>query len=426
VGANGVTVVKAWVRRLYVAVWVVVIGSLAPVLRLWGGPKASDPPGRILVLRLGLLGDGVLLTPALRLLRQSFPAAEVHVLASPIQVPVVEPLPTVDHVVVWTPGDLMEPRLALQPWRWAEAVRLVRELRRQRYDVALACYGPLASALALASGAPVRAGFAGEALPGTLTVAAPGGRHDHPWHDAEYSVQVARAAGAEGPSPRTELVVDPVASASMDRVRPAANVNGTGSQPPLVVLHPGATNGKAKRWPVAYWVKLTTALWRDGCVVALVGRGAEDLAIAGHVERAVLGAGSHPQYQIRNTPFRESSGCLLNLVGQTSTAELIALLDRANVVVSGDSGPVHIAVALGRPVIAIYGPSDPAVWGPFQADHATVLWHKLPCAPCYRLGRIAECPLGHTLCQHLIEPRTVYRAVRRAMMPQPAASTDAT
>ncbi|HEV2121402.1 MAG TPA: hypothetical protein VGW38_01335, partial [Chloroflexota bacterium] len=212
----GVSFAKGWLRRAYLAAWVAVFKTAAALARgtahsspLLQGEREQtvrmqqvgdmstlpSPSGeglgvrsssRILVIRLGLLGDGVLLTPTLRLLRQSFPKAEVHVLATPIQTPLLSPLPTVDRVLAWEAGDLLEPRLALQPWRWLAAARMVREIRRQRYDVALACYGPLASALALLSGAPTRAGYAGEALPGTLTHVIPGARWEHPWHDAEY------------------------------------------------------------------------------------------------------------------------------------------------------------------------------------------------------------------------------------------------
>jgi heptosyltransferase-1/heptosyltransferase-2 len=70
---------------------------------------------------------------------------------------------------------------------------------------------------------------------------------------------------------------------------------------------------------------------------------------------------------------------------------------------------------LRKPVVAIHGPTDPAINGPFLAERAIVVRRSLPCSPCYRLGRVADCPLGHTLCQRLIEPQTVHAAVQRLL-----------
>ena len=423
--------VKWLVRRAWTAVFMGAVGLLAAChntlssLFVRPGRKRQDVPERILVLRFGLFGDGILLTPTLRLLRNSYPRAQIHVLATPIQVPVFDGLTSVDRVIVWRAGDLLEPRHALRLQNWLEAAACVRELRGGRYDLALACYGPLSSAVALLSGAAVRVGFAGEAAPGTLTRALPGQRWEHPLHDAEYSVEVARAAGAQGETPRTEIAVTAEAKRAVEerfiaRAARAGPVEGGSTPPPagegsvvgrigsarvevprqrLILLHPGATNGDAKRWPAEHWEELTVRLLEDGHVLAFAGAGEEDGQLA---EGIIRGAR-------RRCPQR---GRVINAVNETSLPELVALSDRADVVVSGDSGPMHVAVARGRPTVAVHGPTDPGINGPFGAERAIVVRHSLACSPCYRLGRVANCPLGHTLCQRLIAPHAVYDAVR--------------
>lgn len=398
-GGADIAALKSLIRRLYLAYLSLVIACFALVRRA-GGLRAAryDPQRvrRILVLRFGLLGDAALLAPALRSLKRSFPDAEVHVLATPLQAPLLEPLPFVDRVLTWRAGDLLEPRQALKPWAWRAAAGGVAELRAQGYDLALSCYGQLGSAIALLSGVPHRFGYASECFPFTLTQALPGGRYDRPWHEAQYNVAIFAAAGAEDDDSPVRLTVAPDAQAAAQAKLMAAGAALTpGASAALVVIHAGATNGPAKRWPVRYWASLASSLAKDGLRVVLVG-GPQDRRLAMKLTSLA-----------RRPP--------VNLVGQTSVPELLALLDEAAVVVSGDSGPVHLAVALGRPTVAIHGPTDPAILGPYDLSQATVVRHPLPCSPCYSLKSIAICPLGHTLCQRLISPATVYQGVRAAL-----------
>ena len=96
---------------------------------------------------------------------------------------------------------------------------------------------------------------------------------------------------------------------------------------------------------------------------------------------------------------------------RTHAPALLALLERADVLVSGDSGPLHLAVAVDCPVLAIHGPTDPGQSGPYRARRAVVLRQDLPCSPCYTLQKVADCPLGHTLCQRLVLPESAFHAL---------------
>src|SRR5688572_28583139 len=153
-------VVRRSARRVYHAILAALVAASAPVLRRRAVPGGD--PRSVLVIRLGLIGDGVLLTPALRLLRQRFPEARIDVLITPAQEALLGPLESIDRTIVWEAGDLLEPRLAAQGWRWLSAARTIARLRSERYDLALACYGALGSAIALLSGAAERIGYGGE------------------------------------------------------------------------------------------------------------------------------------------------------------------------------------------------------------------------------------------------------------------------
>ncbi len=392
------------------------------------------------MLRFGLLGDGTaLLSSTLLRLRQRFPEAEIHVLATPLQRPLLADLPFVDEVLTWRAGDLTEPRIGLRPAAWRAAFETVATLRRGDYDLALACYGRIGSAVALLSGAPRRLGYAGEAFPFTLTGSLAGERYTRPgWHEAHYGVALADlaaggaaalASGRLPDAPALRLWGTEVGRSGLTRLRPATLAERRAGAGPalghgegatasdatraahdgahrgrLIALHPGATNGAAKRWPLPYWSALAGRLRRDGATVVLVG-GPEDRALARTIRDA-------------------AGGDILDVTGKTSLPELLALLERADALVSGDSGPVHLAVAIERPVVAIHGPTDPRESGPFRAARAAVVRHDLPCSPCYTLAAVTDCPLGHALCQRLFSPDDVHRALG-AVLARPAAPAGA-
>jgi lipopolysaccharide heptosyltransferase II len=406
---------KRLLRRLYHAALSCLLLPLGLASRITTPPRVGAPVRRVLVLRFGLLGDGTaLLTPTLLRLRSAFPGAEVHVLATPLQRPLLEGLPFVDRVLTWPAGDLFEPRQALRPGAWAAALATLRDLRRERYDLALSVYGPLASAVALLSGARRRVGYRGEATPAALTESLPGKRYDRPgWHEAEYGVALVDLASRNNGStpaepaesgrpdgPPMRLVV------SADGRRSVQDLLRTGLSRPLVVLHPGATNGEAKRWPLPYWKTLARRLAEGGTTVVLAG-GPADRTLA---QAVVDGASTRPG---------SAAARPIDLTGRTTLPALLALLERADVLVSGDSGPLHLAIALGRPTVAIFGPTDPARSGPYRAPGSVLLRHELPCSPCYRLDSVADCPLGHTLCQWLIPPQAVHDAVGAILASEP-------
>src|SRR5947209_7912092 len=209
--------------------------------------------------------------------------------------------------------------------------------------------------------------------------------------EVEYDRALARAGGAARFPERLDVPVDPQASRRVDDLLRRVGVAGES----LVLVHAGALNGEAKRWPPKYWARFADELQRlTPSRVALIGaRG--DLPIA--------------QQVIESAAFPVES-----FVGSTTIEELVALIARADLIATGDSGPLHLAVALGRPLVAVYGPTDPAIHGPFQPTAPVALHRRdLPCSPCYTMAASAECPLGDPICMRLVTvPEVVESAMR--------------
>jgi heptosyltransferase-2 len=156
---------------------------------------------------------------------------------------------------------------------------------------------------------------------------------------------------------------------------------------PIAIFCPGAEYGPAKRWPASYFAEIAQRLQRQGYVVWLIGS-AKDKEIADKI--IALG----------------NSACL-NLCGGTDLSDAIALLSCAQLVISNDSGLMHLAAALDRPMLALFGSSSPQFTPPLSAQ-AHVLKLDLKCSPCFQ----RECPLGHFNCMKQLTPDLVWEKLQ--------------
>ena len=377
------------------------LGRVGAALRDWREPlpplRAGDPGiRRILVVRVDLLGDVVLSTPAVRALRRAYPRAQIDML---VQAPfdgILADDPDIHRALVWNPHVWRNPRNWARWSAWRAALAMLRRMRRPRYDLAVSVSGDIGSIVTRLSGARRRVGYAGEAYGDFMTDPIPGARYLAHQHETRYVLGLAAAAGGVV-APGDEIPRLSVAPAERARMRARLeqareSLRATG---PLIALHAGARNGQAKRWPARHWASLARLLADQlGAVVILTGA-PNEAPLAGDVER------------MAGRP-------LLNLCGQTSLAELKALLAECDLVISGDSGPMHIACALRRPVIALHGPTDPAISGPTTPD-AVVLRLGLWCSPCYDASATAECRFGNPVCMKELAPGMVFAAAQRRL-----------
>jgi heptosyltransferase-2 len=251
-----------------------------------------------------------------------------------------------------------------------------------RYDRAVVLPGSLKSALVpWFAGIPVRTGWRGEMRYGLLNDLRRLDERELPLIVERYAA-LAQPAGEplERPLPPPRLAVDAA------RGEATAAKFGLGGDTPVLALAPGAEYGPAKRWPARHFAELARAHAVRGYRVWLVGS-AKDAAITAEVA-SLAGV------------------AVADLAGRTSLDEAIDLLSLAARVVSNDSGLMHVAAALDRPLAAVFGSSSPAYTPPLS-PRARVISLNLDCSPCFQ----RDCPLGHTNCLEKLDPAQVLAAL---------------
>lgn len=325
---------------------------------------------KILIVAPSWVGDCMLMQPMFLRLKQRFPACRIDVLAPPWTVSLLKQMPEVHEVVV-NPF----PHGALQ---LMARYRLGKQLRASRYDAAYVLPNSLKSALVpFFAKIPLRVGFVGEMRYGLLNDARKLDKTKLPLM-VERFAYLAEASGSELPYsiPHPKLnVTDAQRSQVLTKLSLPLDQ-------PVAIFCPGAEYGPAKRWPIAYFAELAQNLRRQGYQVWLLGS-AKDKEVSDKI--VALG----------NEPCR-------NLCGQTDLSDAIALLSCANLVVSNDSGLMHLTAALNRPLLAIFGSSSPQFTPPLS-DKAKVIKLDLSCSPCFK----RECPLGHFNCMMQLTPSKV-------------------
>jgi heptosyltransferase-2 len=314
------------------------------------------------------IGDAVLAQPLLRLLKAADAGAAIDVLSSPWTAAVFRRMGEVNQAIEhpFTHG-----KLALSG-RW----KLARSLARTRYDHALVLPNSLKSALLPAfAGIPLRSGYVGELRYGLLNDARSLDKEALPLMVERFAaLGLAPGLPLPRPLPAPCLRVSP---ADQERVADALALDRTR---PVACFCVGAEFGPAKRWPAAYFSQLAKLMAAQGHQVWLMGSG-KDKAIGDGIAK-------------------ESP--VINLCGRTTLDEAIVLLSAAAVVVSNDSGLMHVAAALDRPMVTLFGSSSPRFTPPLS-ERARVLSLGLPCSPCFK----RDCPLGHFKCMMELSPERV-------------------
>jgi heptosyltransferase-2 len=356
-------------------------------------------PRRILVVKLATLGDVLTMTPTLRALRTSFPSAHIGVLTTPGGAPVLRGLDTYDQVITFDKFAFDRPRAA---WRSLPlALGLARDLRTGDWDTLLMLHHlttPFGiakyAALSLGSGAPRRVGLENGRGRWFLTEGAVD--RGFGWrHEVDYSLSVAEVLGATYPgTPRLELHIR-----HEDKAWALAHV----PQVNAVLLVPGSgAFSTARRWAPQRFAEVGRALLeRHGLPPIVLSGLAEDEHVL--ARQVATGIGS--------TAAIASAA--------PSPQALGALVRRCRVVVANDGGVVHVATAVGTPVVAIFGPSNAEAWGPYPADDPRhqVVREQLACAPCIHRGHSFGTPQGcpARTCLALVEASAVVTAAERAL-----------
>lgn len=327
---------------------------------------------KILIVAPSWVGDAVLAQPLFERLHERHRDLTLDVLAPSATLPVFARMPEVNATVAsaFAHGELAIGR------RYA----LGRSLAARNYDQAIVLPNSFKSALVpFFAGIAQRTGFVGELRWPLLNDARRLDRKALPLM-VERFAQLAQAENEplRRPLPPARLRVD-----TAQRARLLQKL-GVELARPVAILCPGAEYGPAKRWPAPYFAQLAQRLRGAGFAVWL--------------------AGSRKDAAVGEEIVRLADGACVNLCGTTTLDEVIDLLSCAAVVVSNDSGLMHVAAALERPLVAIYGSSSPAFTPPLAAD-AQIVKLDLPCSPCFQ----RECPLGHFNCMMQLTPAAVWQ-----------------
>lgn len=354
-------------------------------------PLPENP--RILVLKPCCLGDLLLATPALAALRARFPSATITLVTSPWSSPAVEGNPHLDNVCTWDfPATGGLPK-AISCWR------LAKHLRKDGFQLAVVLdRSPLVALVPWLAGIPVRAGIDSGGRGFSLTYRAPATPLRH---EASLYLEVIAILG--GDTADRAALFQPTAE---DREWAASALEEDAS---WVAIHPGGginpgSTLLGKRWPSERYAALVAQLLFQGRSVALVG-GSQDTVAAAAVEEQALA-------QIdRRSAAGAPRGKLRSLAGTTSFGQLGALLERCQLFVGNDTGPMHLAMAVGTPTVAIFGPSMPSVYGPYDG-RSKVIYHGEQCGQCvFRGGLVLHCRNAYA-CTVSATVEEVWKAVQ--------------
>lgn len=345
----------------------------------------SAPPRNILVRAPNWIGDAVMCEPALRGLRSLFPEADVTMLAKPAVAELFRAAPELNRVLVYEDREAH----AGISGKWA----LAGLLRRQGFDLAVLFQNAFEAALiAWLAGIPQRYGYAtdGRVLFLTKPVAVPESHQSA--HQVEYYWNLLKPLGLSGRAPLPTLCVTTEESDAMD-ARLAAL--GSGVSDLVIGINPGSTYGSAKRWLPERFAEVAQRLaervgrdeGRQAAVVILGAKGEESLGrdIAARI-----------------------NGRSVVLSGTTTIRELMAVVKRCRILITNDTGPMHVAAACGVPVVAVFGPTDSCTTAPYGQERSVVR-ETVDCAPCL----LRECPIDHRCMTRISADRVYDMAVQQ-------------
>ena len=308
---------------------------------------SPDQARRILFVRTDRLGETLLNLPAMAAVKAAIPGSRLTLLVHQDLAPLLARVPAADEVIGWTSEGF--------PLWWLRAWRLGRLLRAGRFDLAVVSNPKkeLHAAVWLA-GIPVRVGY-DRKWGGLLTHRVPDRKALGDRHEVEYNLDLIQALGFPTSSPPWRF---PSLEREQAEVLQLLHQEGASSAKPLLAVHPW-TSHPAKRWPLDRYRTLIRRIGeRLPCHVVLIG-------------------GPETRSEVRSV--LPEGAAVTDLVGRVSLVQLAALLQRAALLISNDSGPVHLAAAVGTPAVVLFGSqeaaSGPRRWGPWGDGH-TVIWRS--------------------------------------------------
>lgn len=355
-------------------------------------PPARPHPDaeRILIIRPDHLGDALLTTPAIRALRSARPHAEIHALVGAWSASVLAPYPDIDLVLTLPfPGFARAPVAASLSEPYLQAWRAAGDLRRLGYRAALICrpdhwWGAL---IAHWAGIPRRIGYAHADTAPFLTEALPI-QHEHAVLQSAHLVERLIETSL---SPDALPLTFPIEADDRAWVDGYLEEWGLDAREPLFVIHPGS-GAWVKLWNEADWAFIADTLSNEWEATPVFTGTEGELPMIQRI------AG-----QMRRAP------CIM--AGDTRIGSLAALYERARVVLGPDSGPLHLAVAVGTPTVTLYGAADPIEFGSWgRRERHAMLYTDIGCRPCRVLNWDGDDPKHHPCVRDITTARVLHAA----------------
>lgn len=341
---------------------------------------AKEQVRNILLITIAHIGDIVLSCPATRALKQFFPQANIDMLVSIPQGEAAYHNPYLSHVLLYDIADWQQDR--------TKFLQLITILRQKKYDIALASrHGSANPMLAWLSGAALRIGFDVHGGAKYLTHVVPT-RPAAVHHEAESQFELLSALGISANDSHIEFTISTIESAGLYQKLPLLHKTGQ----PIVLFCPFSED-RQKNWTTSGYSTVLRALtpFADCYLI-----------------------GSASQCSALHNLNRDAGHAATVLAGTLSLGELGALIQTADLLITVDTGPLHIAQAFSTPVLALMGPTDSNVWGPRKSCDI-ILQHPLPCAPCWQEESSFPSDCRENQCMRQIQPAEVLQAAIRIL-----------
>lgn len=306
----------------------------------------------ILVVNVNWLGDAIFSTPVFKALKEAYPESRITCLCPPRVKAVMLHCPFVDHVIVYDEEHKHR-------WLWKK-LSLIKSIKHEQFDVAILIHRSLTRALlTYLAGIPRRVGFSKAKWLLTHAVALPPASE----HRSLGYLKVLEGLDLKPVAPVCQLRLH---DEDIDAVEQLLRTHQL-HEGRYIVFHP-AGNWDLKRWPVAYWVQLAHAIKAQDASMSIVLTGSE-------AEQCLC------------EDIAKGFESIINLVGQTRLGQSLVIFKKAKIVITGDSGPLHLANSVGATTIALFGPTRPELTGPRGLGKSVIIQHQVGCnkAPCYHL-----------------------------------------
>ena len=361
----------------------------------WSIVKMKEKDCRnILVRGVNWIGDAVMTMPAIRTLKLTHPDARITLLVKPWVSQLFEKDPNVDEIILYS--DTYHGLTG--------KFKLARELRDHDFCMAILLQNAFDAAfIAFLSGIPARLGYNRDARRLLLTKAVPFDDHAKNLHHIEYYLDLVRKLGFSAKYERPWIYLS-----LEERLEARDKLKSLGR--PVVGINPGATFGSSKRWQPGRFAEVACRVISEMQGSAIIFGGPSEEQIAGEIEQRTLDLLSltkrGSQEELNSSLITSHS--LLNLAGETDIRGLISLISECDLLLTNDSGPMHIGYAVRTPVVAIFGSTSPEHTGPVGTGDIAIK-KDLPCAPCFE----RECGKHDLKCMEMISSEEVFDAVKR-------------